>query len=417
LIHSACVLILLLSLVLLAVSFATSDRGRTLFGPPLGADYTGFYMAATILNRAPERLYDRDYNDEVYHELFPNLPPDECLPYLHPPFVAAALRPLARLPYELSFALWLLISGGLCLGGLAALWSTLRAAPASARPTVFLLALAFEPFVMECWQGGQLSAVGFCCFALALACEQRGASFGTGLALGLCCYKPTLLVLALPLLVVARRYRAWLGFLLSGLALAGVSVLAVGLDGCLEYAQKLLGFAQTTTQTSPLVLRTWKYIDLNSFVRLLLGGPTPLNLPLVLALAAVPLGWLLAAWWRYPRADETRRLLTWAATLTGTLVLNLYVGVYDSVLAVLAALLTAEVFWRRGAAGGPPLPFSFRALLLLLFLAPWVTLPLARLTRFQAYTAVLFSLTLYPLLLARRPGPRQAPADLVKAEP
>ena len=104
-----CLAILCMSLALLAVSFATSDRGQTVFGASLGADYIGFYAAATILNTAaPDRLYDFALQDEIYHTV---LPSDEGhLPFFHPPFVALAFRPLARLPYAWSFAAWLLLS-------------------------------------------------------------------------------------------------------------------------------------------------------------------------------------------------------------------------------------------------------------------------------------------------------------------
>jgi hypothetical protein len=409
--------VLLIALALLAVSFATSDRGRTWFRPPLGADYTGFYTAATILNQAgPNYLYDVEYQDQLYHELLPNLPADECLPYVHPPFVALAFRPLALLPYEWSFGIWLVISAGLYLLGLRTVWASLRGAPPAEWTTVLLLALSFEPFLMEAWQGGQLSAFGFCCLALAWSCEQRGRPFVSGLALGLCLYKPTLLVLVLPMMVVARRIRTLFGFAVCAVGLAGISLLAVGPGVCAEYGQKLLGFARTTTQTSHLILRTWKYVDLNSFLRLLLGGATPWNGPLLLALGIVPLGFLVVSWWRLPKAAEYQRVLVWAATLTATLVLNVYVGVYDTVLAVLGALLTAGIFWQGRTGVGPALPSSFQIMLLLLALTPWVWQPdVARATRVQMYTLVLLALAGYQLRLAHGGQSKpEAPHGLVE---
>src|SRR5262249_53073985 len=166
-----------------------------------------------ILNRSgPDQLYDAEYQDQLYHELLPNLPADECLPYVHPPFVALAFRPLAQLSYEWSFGMWLVISAGLYLLGLWVVWSSLRGVPPADWSTILLLALSFEPFVMETWLGGQLSAFGFCCLALAWAYERRGRPIASGLALGLCLYKPTLLVLVLPMMVVARRFRMLFGF-------------------------------------------------------------------------------------------------------------------------------------------------------------------------------------------------------------
>src|SRR5258707_12009760 len=56
-----CVAVLGMCLTFLAISFATADRGRTVFGPLLGADYIEFYSVGTILNQnQPGRLYDLD---------------------------------------------------------------------------------------------------------------------------------------------------------------------------------------------------------------------------------------------------------------------------------------------------------------------------------------------------------------------
>src|SRR5437667_1031598 len=88
--------VLATSLLLLIISFATSKEGQTLFGPPLGADFAGFYTAGALLNGFPaDRLYDFDLQNVIYHETLPRLRPEDCLPYVHPPFVALCFRPLA----------------------------------------------------------------------------------------------------------------------------------------------------------------------------------------------------------------------------------------------------------------------------------------------------------------------------------
>src|SRR5262249_42583879 len=128
------------------------------------------------------------------------------------------------------------------------------------------------------------------------------------------------------------------GFGLTALGLAGVCVLVFGWKGCLDYARLLLGFAQATG--GGLAVRTWKYVDLNSFSRLLLGDPVAARWVL-LAVAGPPILLLAVAWWRLDRAGERYQLLVWGSTLAWTPVANVYVGVYDSVLAVGAALLGA----------------------------------------------------------------------------
>lgn len=401
------VAVLAVSLILLVVSFVTSERGRTPFGPPLGADFAGFYTAGAVLNLPDpgdrERLYDFRLHDELYHRLLPHLPDEEKLPYVHPPFVAWAFSRLALLPYKPALALWLLISAGLYLGGLFLLDRTLRDWPPGVRVTGPLLALSFEPFVMECWLGGQLSAVGFFCLSLAFFLDRRGRPWAAGLALGLALYKPTLLVLFVPMLVVARRWRTLAGFGVAGAALAGLSVWAAGRRNAEEFVRVLLGFARSTAAEGGagggLALQLWKYVDLNSFFRLLLGGPSPWHWPLVVAVAALPLAGLAAAWWRLGRRDEDHARLAWAAAFALTPVLNLYVGVYDAVLAAAGAILTADVVRRRpGGAMVTWLP----GLLLVLYVTPWLSQPVARATGVQILTPVLMAAGIYPLVAARR---------------
>jgi hypothetical protein len=324
------------------------------------------------------------------------LPAEKQLPYVHPPFVAFAFRPLTLLPYETAFAAWLLISGSLYLFGLLLARKTLGATILD-WPTVFLLALSFEPFIMECWLGGQLSALGFFGYALTLACEGRDRPFGAGLALGLGLYKPTLLVLVVPSLIVARRARMLAGFAVTALALAALSLIGTGTEVCSGFVHRLLGFGRVATSGggSPehggLELPLSKYVDLNSFFRLLLGDRGVLNWLLLAAVALVPAALLFQAWWRYDSEGEAYQKRTWAATLAWTLVLNLYVGVYDSVLVVLATLFAASGLRENDRRGGEAFPCRFRILVFCLYVIPWITQPLARAVGLQPYTLILLA--------------------------
>jgi hypothetical protein len=408
-IRFVCAAFVALGLVLLAISFTSTDRSRTRFGPPLGADFAGFYNAGAILNQPDshdrDRLYDTAFQDQLYHQLLPNMPEEAKLPFVHPPFVAWAFSFLARLPYEWAFAVWLLISLALYLAGFLWLRSAVSPEVRLDWSTVLLLGLAFEPFLMECWLGGQLSAFGFSCLAMAFAWTRLHRPAAAGLALGLCLYKPTLLVLFVPLLVIARHWRVLVGLCLTGLALAALSYLGAGQKNNADYAQALLGFSRTTTGAAPaaeaLELRLWKYVDVNSFVRLLLSGPGVGNWFLILSIAVVPLVVLVLAWWHIDRFDEPHRHLVWAATHSFTLVLNVYVGVYDTIVAVLGALLTAAFFCQDKKAGPSTWPATFRFLLLLLFLLPWITQPVARAVGVQIYTLLLLALGCYQLHLGR----------------
>jgi len=391
------VAVLAVAIILAGLSFATAGRGKTAFGPPLGADFAGFFVAAQIFDRGePDRLYDRDLHARLYHELLPELNPREIIPYVHPPFVAVALRPLTWLPYESAVAVWMVLSAALYVAGVLLVLRTCPELDLRYRILVLLLALAFEPFLFECWLGGQLSSVGFFAFATAGYFLHSRRPVAAGLALGLCFYKPTLLVLVLPGLVLARQGRVLAGMAATGVLLGLISLVAVGWETCRGYLDVLLAFRQSTTTGAGLEIRTWKYVDLSNNVRLLLGN-SPWNLALVAALALAPLLWLLRSWWHWPAAADDRRRLTWAATLMLTPVINLYVGVYDSILVVQGAILVADVLLRRGRSLTGS---GWAYLLLLAAVTPWFSQNVAQLAHVQLYTWVVAVMGLGTLRLA-----------------
>ena len=352
------------SVVVVCVTLLVIALSRRSF---LGDDYPAFYVAGKILNEYPSaRLYDRELQSQIYHELLPAAPAGLSLPFANPPFVAALFRPLALLPYRISYVVWLMLSLGLFVTGMTLM---LRG---KGRWTALWLALSFEPFIMECWIGGQLSAIGLCAVGLALDQERRGRPIAVGLALGLLLYKPTLLVWIVPAMIVGRRWKILLGIGVS----AGLLAMASGWSGCVAYAH-VLGDYLRMSVTTPTVFRIWKFVDLRSFLCQWLHGRAVM---VVFAALVIPVGlFLLKSWMR-----GERRLL-WAATLTATLVANVYVGIYDSVLMIPSLLLTWEVVGEE-----------LTALAVLAWVVPWFSFG------FQFYTLVLAAVCIYQLVLLRR---------------
>jgi hypothetical protein len=207
------------------------------------------------------------------------------------------------------------------------------------------------------------------------------------------------------MLLVQRRWLTLLGFALTGLFLAVFSVIAAGWTTSFNYPGLLLGYAGATTEGAS-VFRLWKYVDLNSFVRLLLGDRAALARWMWVLTVLMALPFLLRVWWKLGGCAQ--RTLAWSFTLTATLVLNLYVGVYDSILVVLGVLLTADQLY--GKESPPALTPAFRTLLVLLYVVPWFSQPLARITGLQPYTLILAVLGAYQLWLAWRRREAQLPA-------
>ena len=397
-----CILVLTVYLSVLAISFITNVRGRTIFGPYLGADFGAFYIAGRIFNtHPPDRIYDPALHNRLYQEQFPDAPAENGLPYVNAPFFILPFTVLARLPYSWAYFVWLAVSLGLYLAAFFLLWRTAKEMPSNVWLMALLLSLSFMPFLVECLAGGQTSAVGFFCLTLAIICERRGHYLLSGLVLSLCSYKPTLLVLILPMMAITRRYLTVLGFVAGCGLLAFVSVLVVGWQGCLGYIDNLLYFTNAST-SSVSGLRSWKYVDINSFFRPLLEDVPYLRWALTGLVLLIALPFLIRLWWNADGRRRNDNNLVWALTLAWTLVLNVYLGIYDTTLVVLSVLLMTAVFYGRRDSDQWLLSPAYKFILLLLYLVPWLTQPIARFSGVQVYTLVLAVFGIYQLVLFNR---------------
>lgn len=385
--------VVLVGLALAIVSFSTSDGGTSKVGIPFGADFAGFYVAAQILDLGDaSKLYDRELHAKLYHRLLPNLPKDEIIPYVHPPFVAGALRLLTGFNYDIAVIIWLLISMSLHVSGVLLVLKTCPLLDHQHRWLVVLLAVSFEPFLFECWLGGQLSAVAFFSYALAWYFWRKGKQELAGMVLGLCLYKPTLLIIIVPMLLVARLWKVLFGMVITGVSLLCLSMLMVGWDCTFSYVDVLLAFRKATSGTEEIAIRTWKYVDFNHFFLMLLGQSVWKTVAFIFtALLCVGLI-LVPRWWRWS-VEAQRQASTWACTLFLVPLINVYVGVYDSILAVQAAIIVTEM--ALGQTNGRLLGTRWPYWLLLLGIVPWFSQMLAKDVGLQVYTVVLMSCVMF----------------------
>jgi Glycosyltransferase family 87 len=390
-----CALVASIYLALMIVAFASGSRPpyQTAFGVPLGADFAAFYDAGTLINRyGIARLYDQPLQARIYHQQFPRAPADTTDAFQNAPFLALPLPLLSRLAYPKAYALWMIASLLLYLAGFQLLWRQLQGIPERSYSTALLLALTFMPFMVECLSGGQTSALGFFCFAAVLTLELRGYLLLGGLLLSLLTYKPTLLLLICPMLVITGRWRALAGLALGCSLLTLLSVAFGGWQIFSSWFDTLVFTARGST-AAITGLRTWKYLDVNSFARGLTGTLPILRWLIVGGVASCVLPWLVHTWWRIRKGGERLRSASWMLALAWLPVLNIYVGFYDASLVVLSVMLATEQLYRRHGR----LPLSYRLLLVALYLTPWLSQPFARITGVQLYTLVLAVWGLYLL--------------------
>jgi hypothetical protein len=378
-------------------------EGRTFLGRPLGGDFVEFYTVGKILNNyAPARIYDLRLAVGLQHGALPSMPATQMLVFGQAPFIASLFRPFALLPYAWAYVAWLAFSAGLYMAGLAVLFRTVRLNAAD-RKTGYLLALSATPFLFETWIGGQMSVVVFVIWVLFFWCLEDERPILAGFVLALCLFKPTLVALPALMLLVGRRWRVVGGLAAGGTAMALLSVATVGLEGCRAWLAALMLNGNMASKSG----EAWheaKYVDILAFSHLLFANwPRMADLASI-AVAVIALSWLARAWWRSEGGAMDRPL--WAATLCLTLVVNPYVPIYDSILAVIAVALAVSLC--QAASAG-------QAWLLLLYMIPWVTQSFAEFLHLQLLTVALAAFGVWVLGHATRWREKSTMTDHIRS--
>jgi hypothetical protein len=146
------------------------------------------------------------------------------------------------------------------------------------------------------------------------------------------------------------------------------------------------------------ILNLSKYIDFVTFSSLIPHGRSWPALAILLGCALWAALRLVRAWWSSAGAGQPGNRLAWAATLTWTLLLNVYVPIYDSILVVLSVLITAGVL-----KDVPQEPLRRRLSILwpVIFAAAWVTVRAAAAWHIQILTVLLAALGVLQLRMLR----------------
>ncbi len=410
------VAVIVVAAILLLLSFAASEDRKTVFGPQLGADYANFYIAGTILNSAePGRLYDLRLQSQLYHELLPQAPPDTILPYPYAPFFAVFCRPFALLPYEWSYFAWLAVGLVAYVVGFLLVWKASPKLDNVSLPAALLVALSFMPFVFDGWIGGQSVGIIILVIGVAVFCHSRQREALGGFTLAFCLFKPTILVLIVPMLIFTRRYKALAGFFSGAAVMYGFSWLTVGQKGLTDYTRLLLIYAKVKN-IAPEAFRTFKYVDVTSFMRLLTPNQTTLSVLVPVAVSVVILLVLIYFWWTSDGKWTPMGQLSWATALAWTPVLSPQCAIYDVTLLVPSVLLMASALkcCEPGFVAQPN--EALRALVVLLYLTAWFTQSVAVASGIQVISLVLGAIGGYALWMERKLAtPRLEGLDLPSA--
>jgi len=315
----------------------------------LPCDFIYFYAVGRIAHEYPlARLYEYGLLLKTTDEIFP-LKGLLWGPSPYPPFVALFFSLYARLPFLPAYLLWMATSLALYLGGVAAAIRGAFPREPLKSSLVFCVAVGFYPFFICDLKNGQLSAIAVFAVGAAIALEREEKLFLSGLALSILAYKPTLLLLLFPMLLLTRRFRALGGFAAGGAALALATTAIGGLAIWKIYFAHALGFLHGFIEVQgQSTLQLWEYVDFHTFSYAVPGGRSAAGLAILAAISVAAAAVLAVLLWRSAGASKAAQQLAWAATLTWTLLLNFYVPVWDSILVVVAGILTLRALWHLG---------------------------------------------------------------------
>jgi hypothetical protein len=381
----------------LTAPFAASAAFRTRY---FGSDFAEFYVAGKILNQhGANALYDLDLQTQLFRELDPHNH-DAALWYVCAPYLAQMFRPFALLSFRAAYAAWM-IAAILIYGiGVGALSPFLTSLPKAYRRAAVLLGLTFVPIALWSLVGGQIGVIAFAIIAWCVRFDLSGKQLAAGATLALCCYKPTLLLLFGPFLLVRMNLRVLLGFAAGLSCLLAVSLLT-SVKAVSDWFGLISTYGRFASQGSTPWPDAWPLlIDLNHFVRRIYASDARLSV-FFAAAAFIGVVALLARYWRkFDLATAEQRQLTWAVTITTSLLANLYVTAYDSASIVVGALLTALVLWQHRTE--VRWTWHFYAIVAVVYLAALIPAPIIAYLRVHLYTLAIAALALFQYRLLSR---------------
>jgi Glycosyltransferase family 87 len=343
--------------------------------PLMPADFIYFYGIGHIVKDYPAlRLYDWSLQTKVFNDIFSD-PKFVYGPSPYPPFVGLFFSLFAQVSFRVAFFLWMFVSLGLYSLGIVAIANDCFPGERVKVSLILCFSVATFPFFWGVLVSGQLTSLAVCSVGLAILQERHGRSYLSGLALSIMAYKPTLLLFVIPMLFLTRRFKALAGFMTGGAMLMLVATTFMGAQIWPTYLHFLSLFDREVGLSGHRVFELWKFIEIGSCLQAVAGSHFE-AVSIIKFAVTVPITTGLAVLlWKSAAGGRAAQSLAWAATLTWTLLLNVYVPLYDAVLVGIAVVLTLgaakDLEWRAAKLWTTALSFS-------MFAISWVTCDIAK---------------------------------------
>ena len=324
-----------------------SQQGLDYDGRPIGTDFIAFWSAGWLALHDTIALANGTLRFSQIHPLVP-LGQEQILLWHYPPPFLLLVAPLALLPYVPALLGFIAVS-------LAAAAAALRTLTTDRLGWLIWLGAPATLLSLLTGQTGLLIAA----IAGAGLALRATSPYAAGFILGALIIKPHFLLLIPVFLLLQRDLKTMVGMAAGCVFWVLLSVLAFGLEPWRFFLENAAS-ARTILETGA---PPWEKMGSAFVTAKLLGAGTPLAWVIhkLVVLLALALAW---------KALQRRDAMAPAALLLFTLVLTPYQFDYDLVL-----LLPAIAFWVQANRG--QWMKGEQALILLLWLGPILTVPLA----------------------------------------
>jgi hypothetical protein len=357
-------LLFLAGMLFLHIVVAWRSRDLVRKGYP---DFTALYSAGKIVREGlGNQLYDSQTQYRIQQEFAAGVSIRQGpLPYIHPPWEALILVPFTWFSYPVAYLLWNAVNV-LILISLPFLLRNRLPKLKQVSPFLWLfVSLAFYPVFFDLLQGQDILPL-LLFLTLAFVSLKQNNDLAAGCWLGLGLFRFHLVLPLLFILLLHKKLKAFLGFVLVGCVLALVSIAMVGWNGALNYpwfvwhVETVMGHGAIVPVDMPNLR--------GLFHTFLAAHSSKLVIQLTVAVLSVALLLLASSKWKVAR-QETAFDLGFALAVVITILVSYHANTYDLALLFLPVMLLTNHLagaelkgrWNRLALIGP---------MLLLFVSP-----------------------------------------------
>jgi hypothetical protein len=330
-------------------------------------DFTALYSAGKIVREGLGRqLYDSPTQYRIQQEFAAGVSIRQGpLPYIHPPWEALLLVPFTWFSYPVAYLLWDSVNVLMLLSLPLLLRKQLPKLKLVSPLFWLFVSLAFYPIFFDLLQGQDILPL-LLFFTLAFVSLKQNNDLAAGCWLGLGLFRFHLVLPLMLILLLHKRLKALLGFVLVAFVLALVSIAMVGWNGTLSYPgfvwhiESVMGHGAIVPVDMP---------NLRGLLHTFLAArSSKLVIQLVVAVLSVALLLFASAKWKVAR-QGTAFDLGFALAMVATILVSYHANTYDLSLLFLPVMLLMNHLagadskhgWNRVTLVGP---------MLLLFVSP-----------------------------------------------